>query len=89
MRDLFRALHDEATALAVDVFEHGRMAHPCAHLVYSAYDDLDEDTPPDWRTDWRRHWQMPETYWGRYEPFPRHGTNFDEWFGCQGSHCGE
>jgi hypothetical protein len=99
MRDLFRSLYDEATALALDVFEHGRTVHPCAYLVRGAYDDADTDPPPGWPADWRRHWQLPETYWGEVEnkppvafvginpsvrwdePLPRHGTDFEGWFG--------
>jgi hypothetical protein len=99
MRDLFRGLYDEATALAVEVFEHGQVAHPCAYLVRGAYDAPDMDPPSGWPEDWRRHWQLPETYWGEVEnkppvafvginpsirwdePCPRHGTDFDEWFG--------
>lgn len=70
MRDLFRALYDEASTLAADVLDHGRMAHPCAYLIRHAYDDRDPRTPPSWREDWRQHWQLPETYWGEIENRP-------------------
>jgi len=69
-RDLFRVLYDEATALAVDVFEHGHADHPCAYLVRDAYADANGEVPHGWPGTWRQHWQMPETYWGEIERDP-------------------
>lgn len=69
-RDLFRELYDEATALAIDVFDRGRTDHPCAHLVRDAYADPEVAPPQGWPGTWRRDWQLPETYWGEIEREP-------------------
>jgi hypothetical protein len=70
LRHLFRPLYHEAIALAVNVFKHRSMEHPCAYLVSGAYDGLERSLPPGWPGDWRRHWQLPETYWGEVENKP-------------------
>jgi hypothetical protein len=69
-RELFRGLYDEATELAVEVFERGRTDHPCAHLVRDAYADPKRGPPQGWPGTWREHWQLPETYWGEIERGP-------------------
>lgn len=69
-RELFRGLYDEATELAVEVFERGRTDHPCAYLVRGAYAHPKLAPPQGWPGTWREHWQLPETYWGEIECKP-------------------